>query len=258
MNDNFNPEIEIEYGNMCKFIKEKYEVDIESKDELITFTKTSLEFLISIKIWSKYIKQDNQVFADAKNYFYEIVSNIINSIILAVLDLKVPALIMFRRSQENILTFLYYSEHPIEYYKKERDGNSKSLNGFKELKEYVTTYPFSCKYNISDQIVQSFASEILKKWTEQYQELSNFVHGTNTKYFEGIEYFDQFTYDKRNITYLTEQIEKLSSIINSILITFYFNQYKLFSEETEKSIIRKSIKNKYEFKNEIIKIFKEI
>ena len=39
------------------------------------------------------------------------------------------------------------------------------------------------KYNVDDAEVQEIASKVIEDWTRQYKELSNFVHGTNSKFF---------------------------------------------------------------------------
>lgn len=45
-------------------------------------------------------------------------SNAVHIILLGNIDMKIPALIMLRRTQELILTFIFYSEHPVELFKK--------------------------------------------------------------------------------------------------------------------------------------------
>lgn len=247
-----------EFKNLCVFISKEYNIAIEENKDLIDLTKASLTLLISLKIWDKHITDNDKIFFGAKYYFKEIISNINHAIILFILGLKIPCIIMLRRSQENILTFIYYSEHPIEFYKKEIDGHSKNFNGFKELKDYITSYPFDCKYLVSNQVVQKVCSEVLEIWTEQYQELSNFVHGSNTKYFEKMEFLDELLIEKEKINYLYKNIEKLSSVLNSLLIIFFYDLYEKFDDELEKSPIRRAIKNEYNFKSKITDIFKAI
>lgn len=253
-----NPIVELEYNNIHQYILHKYSIDIAKNEYLDDYIVQCIELFSALKIWSKHFEEDIQFFEGARYYFNEIISNVIHATILATLDLKIPTLIMLRRSQENLLTSLYYSEHNVEYYKKELDGNSRNFNGFKELKDYVTTYPFSSRYCINSQITREFCVDIIRKWTEQYQELSNYVHGTNTKYFLQMEYFDKVVLKKDDFKYLSIQIQKLGSVINTLLILFFFNMYRGFSDETEKNIIRQCIKNEYEFKERIHNIFKEI
>ena len=137
-------------------------------------------------------------------YFEEMLSNIIHIIILGNIDMKMPALIMLRRTQEIILTYLYYAEHPVEYYKKESDDRTRPINGFNELKDYIKNYPYSMKYKISDQEMQEFVSEIIDQWGMQYRELSNYVHGTNSNFFQNTQYIDEFKFVKKDVNFLTK------------------------------------------------------
>ena len=147
---------------------------------------------------------------------------------------------------------------PVELFKKEMDDNSRTVSGFNELKDYIKNYPYSMKYNIDDAEVQEIASKVIEDWTRQYKELSNFVHGTNSNFFQKTEYLDEFKFIKKDVNFLTKQVEVLSSIVNTLLIIFYFEEYIKFDETTEKSLIRSAISNNMEYKKKIVEVLKEI
>ena len=107
------------------------------------------------------------------------------------------------------------------------DDNSRSVSGFNELKDYIKNYPYSMKYNIEDVKVQEIANKVIEDWTRQYRELSNFVHGTNSNFFQKAEYVDEFKFVKTDVNFLAKQVEILSSIVNTLLIIFYF-EYNLY------------------------------
>ena len=110
----FGYELEEEFNAVTQFINDKYGIIIKSKEQLV--------------------------------YFQEMLSNAVHIILLGNIDMKIPALIMLRRTQELILTFIFYSEHPVELFKKEMDDNSRTVSGFNELKDYIKNYPYSMKY----------------------------------------------------------------------------------------------------------------
>ena len=196
--------------------------------------------------------------AHAYKMKYDAMKHAVHIILLGNIDMKIPALIMLRRTQELILTFIFYSEHPVELFKKEMDDNSRTVSGFNELKDYIKNYPYSMKYNIDDAEVQEIASKVIEDWTRQYKELSNFVHGTNSNFFQKTEYLDEFKFIKKDVNFLTKQVEVLSSIVNTLLIIFYFEEYIKFDETTEKSLIRSAISNNMEYKKKIVEVLKEI
>ena len=172
--------------------------------------------------------------------------------------MKIPALIMLRRTQELILTFIYYSEHPVELYKKEMNDNSRTISSFNELKDYVKNYPYSMKYNVEDEKIQKIVSRVISDWTIQYRELSNFVHGTNSKFFQCTKYVDEFKFVKSDVNFLTKQVRILSSIVNTLLIIFYFQDYIKFDEHTEKNLIRNAISNDLKYKKKVVEVLEEI
>lgn len=254
----YDYQLENEFNAVESFLREKYGVYIKPKEQLASFTQACLFSLLSFKIWKKHLSVHFSKTPKIEMYFQEMISNIIHIMVLGTLEMKVPALVMLRRTQEIILTYLFYSEHPVEMYKKEADDSIRNMAGFAELKEYIKNYPFSMKYKIKDQDIQPLVSDIVNDWTIQYKELSNYVHGTNTQYFQGVENLNSFSFEKRDVNFLCKQIKKLTSIGNSLFIIFYFEEYVGFDENTEKSLIRKSIENEFNYKNRIVEILNEI
>ena len=253
-----NHELEVEFNNIDKFISEKYKVNIKQKEQLVNHVKISLVFLQSLKIWDKHLDEQYSMVNGIDHYFKEMISNLIHVIILGTIDLKVPALVMLRRTQEIILTYLYYSEHPVEYYKKEKNDNIRNINGFNELKEYIKQYPFFIKYNVDEKKLRELVSRILDEWTKQYKDLSNYVHGTNSSYFQMVSYMDEFKFIKKDVNYVIDQVKMTSTIVNMLLMIFHFDIYLSMDDISEKSIIRQSIVNERSYKSDIVEIFREI
>lgn len=258
MMEKYDYQIEHEFNAVDAFLKDKYGINIKQKEQLIEFIQACLFFLLSFKVWKVHLSEHFSKTPKIEMYFQEMISNIIHIMVLGALDMKIPALVMLRRTQEIILTYLFYSEHPVEMYKKEVDDSIRNIAGFTELKEYIKNYPFSMKYHVIDKDIQALVSDIINDWSMQYKELSNFVHGTNTLYFQGIENLNSFQFDKKDINFLSKQVKRLASIGNSLFIIFYFQEYVNFDESTEKSLIRRSIANEYNYKNRIVEILKEI
>ena len=121
----FGYELEEEFNVITHFIEEKYGIIIRSKEQSVNFTKKALTFMMTIKVWKKHMAPIFQKVPKTETYFQEMLSNAIHIILLGNIDMKIPALIMLRRTQELILAYLYYSEHPVELFKKEMDDNSK-------------------------------------------------------------------------------------------------------------------------------------
>ena len=106
--------------------------------------------------------------------------------------------------------------------------------------------------------MNELVSKIIDDWTKQYKDLSNFVHGTNSEYFAMVTYMDEFKFIKSDVNYLIKQIKMTSTIVNTLLIVFYFDNYVSMDEASQKSIIRSAISNERTYKKDIVEIFKEI
>lgn len=254
----FGYEFEEEFNAITQFVEEKYGIIIKSKEQLVDFTQNALIFMMTIKIWQKHLSHIFASIPKTEMYFQEMLSNAIHIILLGNIDMKIPALIMLRRTQELILTYLYYSEHPVELFKKEMDDNLRTVTGFNELKDNIKNYPFSMKYNVNDARVQEVVLCVIDDWTRQYKELSNFVHGTNSNFFQKTEYVDEFKFVKKDVNFLTRQVKMLSSIVNTLLIIFYFQEYIEFDENMEKSLIRNAISNDLGYKKKVVEVLNEI
>ena len=97
---------------------------------------------------------------------------------------------MLRRSLENILTFIYYKDHPIEFFLKDNTDKEKKLH-MDALKQYIKDYPFEMQlnqYNVPK--IRSLVNKLISFYTTDYAELSNYVHGKNLRYLELNNYLD--------------------------------------------------------------------
>lgn len=246
------------YNNVQDFLYKTYNININAQEQIKSLVNECILFDESLQVWQRHLHTEFIKADKIDFYFNEMISNTKHIMTLSALNMYLPSLIMLRRTQELLLIFLYYSEHPVELYRKEYNENDRILSGFDELKKYVISYPFKMKYNISDNSINKFVKGIISDWSTQYSELSNFVHASNSKYFKNINYLDDFKFEKKNINFISKQINELSSILNSLFIVFYFSKYILFDEYDEKTLIRKSISPTYNYKNCIVDIFKEI
>lgn len=72
------------------------------------------------------------------------------------------------------------------------------------------------------------------------------------------KYIDEFKFVKKDVNFLTKQVDILSSIVNTLLIIFYFQEYIKFDENTEKSLIRSAISNDLGYKKKVVEVLEEI
>ena len=227
-----------------------------NEEDFNDFWEKTLKGSVSIKIWVRYLSNNTVLPRDLIEYLKEMVSNTNQVLVLGTLGFKSASCAVIRRSLENIIVILYYKDHPVEFFKKSMSGY-RPLR-LKDLKDYLQTYPFEMMYNdrFNSDDLRSMVRKVTTIWDEEYKELSNFIHATNKVYFELIDYIDEITTQSDKLKYLSNRIERMSSIVNSFNILFFFDDYKQFSDE-EKSLIRLSIEN-IGLKQKMVEIFGEI
>jgi hypothetical protein len=135
---------------VINYIKKHVKIEFEALLDFDDYLNITIRNIISLKMWSKYLKESGIIPSGPMYYFDEIISNLNQVLILGIVGYRIPSYIMLRRSQENYLMFLYYIDHPIEFHKKEENATNRDFLKLKFLKEYILEYPFNARYEIGD------------------------------------------------------------------------------------------------------------
>lgn len=243
-----------EHDIVITYLTKSFKIDLEKLPELDNFIYASLKSIISLKIWSKYLKDSEEIPIGLDQYFDELISNLNYILLMGVIGYRVPSFVMIRRSLENYLMFLYYKDHPIEFYKKEQNHIKRDFLRNDILIKYIEEYPFEMDSKIDSASHTKLAKEVMKRWIKQYQELSNFVHGTNIKFLELKSYLDDIQPTNAVLSSVKDQMLLFSSIVNTLNILFFQEKYQELSED-EKTIVRFSIGTQEGFKKELQNIY---
>lgn len=241
---------------IASHMKKEYGLDTSNLVTFDDFTDVCFRSITSIKIWDAQLKASGKVAVGPASYLSEISSNLNQVVIMGILGLGVPSYTMLRRSLENILTFLYYKDHPIEFFLKDNNDKEKKLQ-METLKQYIKEYPFEIQLNQYNVVkIKDLVNKLISLYNTDYVQLSNYVHGKNLRYLEFYNYLDDLKPNDALLTSLVHLLNNLSAIINVLNIVFFFDIYKQF-EESKKEIIRLSISNKGHYKQSLLAIFGE-
>jgi hypothetical protein len=244
-----------EHDFVLSYVTQYFKMDPKNYSELDSFIYASLKSIISLKIWSQYLDKNEKKPIGLDQYFNEIISNLNHVLLMGIIGYRAPSFMMIRRSLENYLIFLYYKDHPVEFYKREQNLIKREFLKIDFLRKYIEDYPFDIKYEIDNSVnYTKLTREVMKKWFEQYQELSNFVHGTNAKYLDLKNYLKDIKPDDSILSSLRDQIQLFTSIVNTLNILFFQNIYEELDEQ-EKTIVRFSIGTQEGFKKELQNIY---
>lgn len=243
-----NPNLE----NQIKEIKQKIldEYNIDLKNNFDNELENIVNGIVSVKIFLDKIEKIDD------SYSKEIISNLNQSSILTFLGFRVASLILLRRCLENVLCSVYYKDHNIEYLKKELDVNKRTFDKIEELLNYFIEFPYSHFYEIENDKLIGLLKKIKENWSITYKLLSNYVHSSNSNYLDLHTFLDDIKFNEDKLKEYLSFYSDTITVINSILVVFYFRDFSSFSSE-EKSIIRSSIHNT-DIKRNIIETFGDL
>ena len=240
-----------EKNKVKDYIKRHIKIELEVLPDFDEYLNIAIRNIISLKIWSNHLKESGIVSSGPMNYFDEIASNLNQILILGIAGYRIPSYIMLRRSQENYLMFLYYIDHPIEFYKKEENAMNRDFLRLKSLKEYILEYPFNAKYTIEDLSThKKLVKKVVESWSNQYMVLSNFVHGSSKNHLDSKNYLEDMNPTNDVLISLKKQLQIFGSIMNTTNILFFLNIYSKF-DEREKTLVRLSISSDEDLKRDL-------
>jgi len=236
-----------------KYLEYTFKTPVTELSKIDTFLETLLKNILSLKIWTSELQNSKNIniFLESLAYLEESISNLNQALILGIIGFRIPACVMMRRSLENMISFLYYKDHPVEYFRKEL---GTLLTKIKDLQDYLIKYPSELIYSkVNEDRFKDLIRKLIEKWNETYRELSNYTHGSRKEYLDLKTYIEDISPRDEILISLIPLAEKVGDIINSLLITFFFIVY-LSMEETKKSLIRLSIKDN-DIKTNIVNVF---
>lgn len=240
-----------------KYIAENYKIDTNKLPYIDTFIEDAILSVMTIKIWQDVLSKDKTILP-CLPFLSEIASNIIQYMIVSLIGLKSSSYFLIRRSQENIYKFLFYKDHPIEFNKKENESDTLKSVKISELEKYFKDFPFEIYYkNIDHDKLIKQVEKVCGLWKEDYQYISNYVHATTSTHLDLKLYLEQINSNDKLLEELNKKNINLRSVINSLLISYFFNEFKNM-DKVPKSIIRYSISDDLFIKKAFIDIFGEL
>ena len=181
-----NPQILKKKETVRDFLQRNYKVDPNSLVHLDPFLEHSIEGIVAIKLWRNSLKNESSEIVN--NYLNEVISNYNQIIILSSMGLVIPSIFFIRRSYENMFAYLFYKDHPIEFFIKENDLATKHRK-LAEIEQYFEKFPLKFYYpHIDENLSGKLISELISARKEHYSQLSNYVHANNQDFLELIPF----------------------------------------------------------------------
>lgn len=234
------------------FLESKYSIDKNSIENFDSFSEEVIKNTISLKTWESKLEDSIAI-----SFYREIISNYNQALILGLLGFNVASLSILRRCLENIIVFIYYNEHPVEFKKKEFDVTKRNFDKMEQILVYIKDYPFAIMYpSGNNEKAVKLVTKICEEWNRIYKELSNYVHSSNTQYLDLHTFLIDIKPTKDKLEKLQESFKNITSIVNTLCITFFYSKYDEL-DAVQKKLIRECIQNK-NFTQHLIDYFQEI
>lgn len=249
--------IEDQKNEVKQYLTDQFDLHIRDLNNFNEFLNNSIKGIIAIKIWKDKLRIDMDT--DSAIYIDEIVSNLNQVLIMGTIGFKIPSAILIRRSYENLDSFLYYKDHPVEFFLKEAEQPRRSFKG-EELKEYLEKYPFIINDypRFNSEKAKRLNLSLIKHKSEQYSKLSNYVHATNHRYLQLSSYIEDIKPHDDTLDLINRFILEFNTISNCFFIMFFNNKYQEL-QEIQKSAIRSSIGGgNRRYKKQLQEIFGEL
>lgn len=233
-------------------LNNRFNIKKKSIEGFDSYTGLVVENTISLKTWESPL--ENYI---ANSFFKEIISNCNQALVLGLLGFNIAAFTNLRRCLENILVFIYYSEHNIEYQKKELDVTKRNFDKIENILNYIKDYPFTTKYPGGEKAkMDTLLKKVCDIWLNDYKELSNYVHSSNTKYLDLNVFLVDIKPTKEKLDLLAQTFTSITNIIHSLLIIFFYKEYHDLIAN-EKTLIKSNI-NDGNIKRNLKEYFKDI
>lgn len=244
---------EMEFSNVRNFLLKHYNIDIESTNEVIRpLIESSVRFFLSLNTWEKIIYQESGISEESKYLFRECISNGLHIMSFATFHMKIPCLMMIRRTMDIVGCFFCGDEMVTQ----QSEYSRKMVEDFCE---YLSGNDWAEKYtNLDPKEMSDFGKDIAGLLMEQYESISRQLSFYSAKYFSNEKVMDTIRLNRLDIEFMKNNICLLSSLLNTLLIIIYFDTYIEKISEEEKSFIRNAIHSKYGLKSRVVHIWGEI
>jgi hypothetical protein len=219
------PSLENDFTNVLSFLEGRCIIPISPPQALIESAKKIHRATHSMILWRfrlKGLPQHGQVFIE------EIASDALQILPQALMGYGKTAKLLTRGIIENALRHLYFSDHPVEFTRMNRD--SKWYVTTHSLLEYLLTHP------IFKETETKF--DAINRLSGLYSELSAGVHGRTVQDLEMRVALNKITYDQDATQRQVLLTERCAAATNFLLAIFHWKQMRTFQAEDRSIILR--------------------
>jgi putative alpha-1,2-mannosidase len=158
----------------------------------------------------------------------EIASDALQVLPQVLMGYSKTAKLLIRGIAENTLRHVYFSDHPVEFDRMNRE--KKWFLSFEQLCEYAKNHP---KFWQLESLFDS-----VNRTSTVYSELSAGVHGRTVRDLEMRVALQRIAYDQAIANFDAELLRRCTEAVNFLLAIFHRDQVRKFQAEDRRIILR--------------------
>jgi hypothetical protein len=219
------PAVTADFTQVIEHLKSGGVIPAQPSSALILTARRIHDCTYALILWKfrlKGLAEHGQVFID------EIASDALQILPQVLMGYGKTAKLLTRGVAENVLRHLYFSDHPIEYQRMNRD--KKWYLSIDALCDYAKTHP------AFGDVEFKFGS--VNKISSLYSELSAGVHGRSVKDLEMKVSLSKIAYEQAAAEKLALAVEQCAEAANFMLAIFHKKRMLKFQTEDRRIILR--------------------
>ncbi|MEH2480617.1 hypothetical protein V1282_003974 [Nitrobacteraceae bacterium AZCC 2146] len=219
------PTVADDFAQVTSFLKERNIISAHPAASLLVNAKHIHSFTYSLILWRfrlRNLPEHSKVFVE------EIASDALQILPQILMGYGKTSKLLIRGIVENALRHVYFSDHPIEFGRMNRD--KKWYLSVTELCDYAKIHPLFVKTEPKFAAVAQLIS--------LYSDLSGGVHGRSVRDLEMRSALSKIAYDDDAAKQEVEKLKRCAEAVNFILAIFHADKVRAFAAEDRRIILR--------------------
>ncbi len=212
-----------DFEEVIAFLKQRHVVAQELSPAITAAARKIHTATYSLIVWRFQIKRlppHSQVFLD------EIASDALQILPQALSGYRKTTLLLARSIVENVIRHIYFSDHPVEFRRANRD--KKWYLPFESLFDYLRNHP--------DYMETERRFDGINRLSALYDELSAQVHGRKVTHFEMRRALREITLDIETFQKQAKLVERCAECSNFLLLVFHRDRVKRFPDDRQRIV----------------------
>jgi hypothetical protein len=214
------PVVADDFTAVLAFLKEKGIVPANASATLLAHAKRMHGYTYTLIFWRFRI---GKLPEHSKVFLEEIASDALQILPQALMGYAKTTKLLTRGIIENTLRHIYFSDHPIEYQRMNRD--KKWYLSVSELFEYAKVHP---EFSVTER----------NQLTSLYSDLSGGVHGRTVGDLEMRTALGKIMYEAGVVGAEVENLRKCAESANFLLAIFHLPKVRLLAVEDQRVLLR--------------------